>query len=454
MIRRREVTSREVVEAHLGRIEAVNGAVNAIVRRLDEQALTAADAADAALAEGNVVGPLHGVPCTVKESIDVAGTPTTQGIPLMAEAMATVDGPAVERLRAAGAIPIGRTNLPDLAMRMHTDSSLHGLTLNPRDPKLTAGGSSGGEAVALATGMSPLGLGTDLGGSVRNPAHCCGIASLKPTTGVVAAASQLPPQDFGIAVQLMGVEGVMARRVTDLKTALSVVAGAHPRDPKSLPVTLPDSPDRSLRIASCADPPGGDTHPDVVAGIRGAAETLAAAGHEVVEAVPESYSRAIELWGLVLVPDLAGLAELLRSVIGADGYAFLELTQAAVGEVSTAEWSAALTERHAVARAWEQFFSDYDVLLTPTWAAPPFPHGADIIDLDHTRSTLATVRPTLPANLLGLPAAVAPAAVVNGLPVGAQFTSRRFGERTTLAAAQALEDTVGILTPIDPKGAT
>lgn len=453
-IKRREVSSRDVVEAHLGRVDAVDGAVNAIVRRLDEEALAAADAADAALVEGTVVGPLHGVPCTVKENVDVADTPTTWGMSLLAEAMATVDAPVVERMRAAGAIPIGRTNLPDLGVRMHTDSTLHGLTRNPWDREVTAGGSSGGEAAALATGMTPLGLGNDLGGSLRNPAHCCGIASLKPTTGVVPAAHQLPPQDFGIAVQLMAVEGVMARRVADVATGLSVVAGAHPRDPKSLPVTLPAAPDQALRIALCAEPPGGDTHPDVVTGIREAAEALAAAGHEVVEAVPDSYARAFELWGLVLAPDLTVLGELLRSGTSPEGYAFLELTASTMGEVSIGAWSAALTERHALGRAWEQFFGDYDVLLTPTWTAPPFPHGADIADADQALATVATVRPTLPANLLGLPAAVAPAAVVNGLPVGAQFTSRRFGDLTALAAAQALEDAVGIFTPIDPNTGT
>ena len=175
-IQRREASSREVVESHLSRMDAVNGALNAVVRRFDDEALAAADRADKALADGAAVGPLHGVPLTVKENIDVAGTPTTQGLPILADAIATLDAPVVERMRAAGAIPIGRTNLPDLGLRVHTDSSLHGLTRNPWNADVTAGGSSGGEASALASGMSPIGLGNDLGGSLRNPAHCCGIA--------------------------------------------------------------------------------------------------------------------------------------------------------------------------------------------------------------------------------------------------------------------------------------
>lgn len=162
MIRGREVTSREVVQAHLDRIEAVNPHLNAIVRVLPDQALSAADAADKAVADGARLGPLHGVPFTVKENIDLAGTPTTQGVPALAEAVARVDAPAVDRLRRTGAIPVGRTNLPDFGLRAHTDSALHGLTANPWNPERSAGGSSGGDAVAVATGMSPLGLGTVL----------------------------------------------------------------------------------------------------------------------------------------------------------------------------------------------------------------------------------------------------------------------------------------------------
>ena len=160
-IRERAASSREVIEAHLARIDAVNPALNAVVRRLDDEALAAADVADKALTDGEDVGALHGVPFTVKENIDLAGTPTTQAIVVLADAIADRDAPVVERMRAAGAIPIARTNLPDLGLRVHTDSSLHGLTRNPWNPNVTAGGSSGGEASALASGMSPLGFGND-----------------------------------------------------------------------------------------------------------------------------------------------------------------------------------------------------------------------------------------------------------------------------------------------------
>ena len=254
----KQVSSREVVESHLARVHQVNQDVNAIVRLLTDDALAAADRADKAVANDEALGPLHGVPCSVKENIDVAGSPTTDGVPIFADAIAPCDSPTVERMRAAGAIPFARTNLPDFGLRVHTDSSFHGLTRNPWNPNVTAGGSSGGEASAIASGMSPIGLGNDIGGSLRNPAHCCGIASLKPTIGVVPMASAIPPQDKLLSSQLMLVEGPMARHVADVRAALGILAGQHWRDPRSVTAVLTDAaPGERLRIAVLTDPPGG-----------------------------------------------------------------------------------------------------------------------------------------------------------------------------------------------------
>src|SRR6185295_13676284 len=227
-IARRQLSSVEVVDAHLARIDAVNPALNAVVRILADEARAEAAAADRKLAAGESVGPLHGVPFTVKENIDMAGLPTTWGVPALAQAVVPVDAPVVERMRAAGAIPIARTNLPDMALRVHTDSSLHGLTRNPWHPGRTAGGSSGGEAAALASGMSPIGLGNDIGGSLRNPATACGIASIKPTLGRFPIANTVPAPDGSLTQQLMHVDGPMARTVADLRAALEILAGPHP----------------------------------------------------------------------------------------------------------------------------------------------------------------------------------------------------------------------------------
>ncbi|HZC99884.1 MAG TPA: amidase family protein, partial [Actinomycetes bacterium] len=182
-IRTRQATSVEVVEAHLRRIEAVNPSINAVTIVLGEQALEAAKAADRAVAAGGDLPPFHGVPFTVKEDLDLIGTPTTLGANALAHSYPTRDAPVVERMKGAGAIPIGRTNLSTLGMRLHTDSELRGATLNPWDPSRTPGGSSGGDAAALATGVSPLSLGNDTGGSLRWPAQCCGVNTLKPTLG-------------------------------------------------------------------------------------------------------------------------------------------------------------------------------------------------------------------------------------------------------------------------------
>ena len=451
MIRDREVSSREVVQAHLDRIEAVNAALNAIVRPLPDQALAAAEAADRAVADGAELGRLHGVPFTVKENIDVAGTPTTHAIPAMAEAVSPLDAPQVERLRAAGAIPLGRTNLPDFALRVHTDSTLYGLTRNPWNPERTAGGSSGGEAVALATGMSPLGLGNDLGGSLRNPAHCCGVASIKPSTGSVPAATAIPPQDQVASFQVMAVEGVMARRVGDVRAGFTVTAGQHPRDPLSVPAVFADlAPGERLKVAVLPEPPGGSTHPGVAAAVRRAADALADDGFDVVEAVPPDYEQAIELWSATLSPDLRVMKPLLDQIMGAGGRQFLDYSLEALPVLDLAGWASAHTARYGLARRWSLWYEEFPVLLSPVWTQPAFPVDFDISSADAAIATLELMRPVLPANLLGTPAAVVPAGMADGLPVGVQVMGGKYTELRCLAVAEAIEQRLGTLTPIDP----
>jgi amidase len=287
LIRRREVSSREVVQAHLDRISEVNGHVNAITVVLAETALAAADAADGAESRG----PLHGVPFTIKENIDCVGSPTTNGIPAFAEAMPAVDAPIVARMKAAGAIPIGRTNMPEMGLRLSTDNPLRGRTRNPWHPSLTAGGSSGGEGAALATGMTPFGLGNDIGGSLRNPAYCCGIASLKPTQGRIPHAGSIEPLDAGMAVQAMLVEGPMARSVADLKLGLSILAGRDIRDPRSVDAPLDGPPMARPRAALVTEISGANIPAATVAAIEMAGATLAAAGWEVEVAQPPEVER-------------------------------------------------------------------------------------------------------------------------------------------------------------------
>jgi len=231
MIASGKVRSAEVVEAYLDRIKEVNPSVNAVTVMLADTARDAAAAVDRTVAAGTRLGPLAGVPFTVKENIDLAGSATTWGVAAFAEQIASADAPMVARLREAGAIPLARTNLPDWAFRWDVESSRAGRTLNPWDPTRTPGGTSGGEAVALASGMTPLGLGNDLGGSLRVPAQMCGIATVRPSWGRVANSAVTQPWPEPIAFQMTNCQGPMARRVADLRLALAIISAPDARDP-------------------------------------------------------------------------------------------------------------------------------------------------------------------------------------------------------------------------------
>jgi amidase len=328
---------------------------------------------------------------------------------------------------------------------------LHGNTHNPWHPTRTAGGSSGGEGSALASGMSPLGFGNDIGGSLRNPATCCGIASIKPTTGVVPSATVIPPEDGGIAGQIMLTDGPMARHVADVRAGLLAIAGAHDRDVNALPVSLVDRTEgRALRVAVLADPPGGSTHPEVAAAIRNAGDALSDWGAQVEEATPPSFERALELWSLILIHEIRANMPLLELVMGDAGREFLGFAEEVFPQVNVSELMHGFVDRNRVAREWHGFLTDYDVLVLPTWAQPPFDLGFDVASLENAQAVLELLRPVLPGNVLGLPAAVVPVGMAGGMPVGAQVMGRRFADLTCLRAAEQLEDHFGTITPIDP----
>lgn len=450
----REVSSREVVDAHLARIETVNPQVNALVRVLAEDARAGAIEADRKVAAREPLGPLHGVPFTIKENIDFAGLPTTWGVPALAGAIAQQDAPVVERMRAAGAIPIGRTNLPDMALRVHTDSALHGLTRNPWNPLRTAGGSSGGEGVALATGMSPIGLGNDIGGSLRNPANACGIASIRPTLGRVPDAGTIPGEERLMAAQLMNSQGPMARTVADVRLGLGILSGAHPRDPWSLDMPFAGPPvPGAIKVAVVPHPPGGSVDPVVVAAVRAAADALADAGYAVTEACPPAYAEAVELWGRFLLGDFASILPQISAIMSADAMAFLNAAYAQTEPLSdAAAMSHVLVARDVIARAWSVFMAEYPLVLTPTWTQLPFEHGFDSASPENSAATIELMRPVVIANLLGLPSACVPAGRDGGtgLPIGVLINGRRFRDDLCLDAAEAIEARLGLQTPIDP----
>lgn len=446
------LTSREAVESHLGRIAEVNPAVNAVVKVLAESALAAADNADSAVRSGRPLGRFHGVPFTIKENIDVTGQATTNGVPIFADAIAPVSAPTVERMLAAGAIPIGRTNLPDMGLRIHTDSTLHGRTRNPWNPSRTAGGSSGGEAAALATGMSPIGLGNDIGGSLRNPAHACGVASIKPSRGVVPDTQSFPTPDRALSAQVMLNQGVMARRVADVRAGLETVAGHDPRDPVSVPAVLTDlSPGEKLTVAVLAEPPGGSTHPGVADAVRAAADALANAGHRVVEECPPDYELSFLLWAGMLFSELHDIRDQIDLVMGEGGRKLIANALDRFPPVSSLEVYLMHGQRDGVARRWGEWFVDHPVLLTPTWTQPAFEADWDISGDDGSMGTLELMRPVLPGNLLGLPCAVVPGGMADGLPVGVQVIGDRYTDLRVLAVAEQVEQALGTLTPIDPR---
>jgi amidase len=417
---------------------------------LNDEALAAADAADVAFSTGDALGPLHGVPFTVKENIAVAGTPTTSGMVLFAEAIAPRDDPAVERLRASGAIPVGRTNLPDAALRSQTNSSLHGLTLNPWNPAHTAGGSSGGEGVALAVGMSPLGLGNDIGGSVRIPAHCCGVAAIKPTVGVVPALAMNPVM---LCSQLMAVTGVMARHVEDLVAGLRAVAGQHSRDPRSVPALLVEMPDAPLRIALLDLPSGMSVDPQISAAVASAANTLASAGHTIIDDITVPFAATAALWSRLLAPELVAQRHLAVVHLDAGVVSFMDAVIARQPHVDANTWSSAFAERFRHNREWAKLFEQVDIVLAPTLTAPAMDLDADIATPASAQATLDAFAPTMVASVAGIPAATVPIAVVADMPISVQILAGHFRDLVALGCAQVLEDQLGTITPIEPRTA-
>lgn len=453
----REVSCVEVVEAHLQHIEKTNPQVNAIVHVLHDSARAAARAADATVARGAPLAPLHGVPFTTKVNIDMAGQATTWGVVPLARAVVPLDAPVVERMRAAGAIPIGRTNMPDMALRIHTDSSLHGLTRNPWNAARTCGGSSGGDAVALATGMAAIGLGNDLGGSLRSPASACGIASIRPTQGSVPDAGLVPTQDRLPSFQMMNTQGPMARRVADVRAALRVMAGAHLRDAGSFDMPTSRPRQGPIRVAVLAMPPGGRTDPAVAAMVRRAADLLSqAGGYELVEATPPAYEAAVGMWAKFLIGDFGLVLPKVAPLMGADSMRFLEAAAKSVGAFSgPLALSELLMQRDGIARAWNLFLSETPLILSPTWTQLPFAVGADVAAPEGVGAAVEMLRPVVPANLLGLPSACVPAGIDagSGMPVGVLLTGSRFADALCLDAAEAIERGRPPMTPIQPRGA-
>lgn len=453
LIRSRSVSPVEVVEAYLHRIEQINPSLNAIVT-LAEDVLDQARIAEAALARLDEVGPIHGVPLTIKDTIDTRGLRTTGGSRLRADHVPDRDATVVARLKAAGAIILGKTNTPEMAIPYETDNPVFGRTNNPHNPLTTPGGSSGGEAAAIAACLSPAGLGSDLSGSIRVPAHFCGIAGLKPTAGRVPSDGHTPaaagPISLGECV------GPMARQVKDLHLLFRVISNATQFEisNEDLSTELSAASIAGLRVAFFA---GDDTVPvteETTKALEAAAKALSDAGLEVREAKPPGIPEGSRLW--IDLFSRAAREQLREFYLGRESEAgplVSPALQADAGEenelgakIERAEALArALVERERLREEILRWMKSTPLILMPVSAGPAFTHGATRVDIrGQSISIFRACGHSHAANVFGLPSAVVPAGrSAEGLPIGVQIIGRPSEERIVLAAAGAIEEALG-----------
>jgi amidase len=451
MLRRREVSAREVVSAHIARIEAFDPAINAVVTRTFEAALARAAAADDALAGGGALGLLHGLPVAHKDLAETDGVRTTYGSPLFAENVPKRDALVVQRMARAGAISLGKTNVPELGVGSHTVNPVFGATRNPYDHARSAGGSSGGAAAALAARFVALADGSDLGGSLRNPASFCNVVGLRPSPG------RVPGWPLGDIADMVGVTGPMGRTVADAALLLAVLAGPDPRVPLALDQPPPAVGDpaqiravlnrdlRGIRIAWSPDL-GLPVEPDVLDVLSPARHVLAGLGGEVIDATPD-LSGADEVFrtfrafafATFRADLLARHADLLGPNVTWNIQRGLELT--------TADLSRATLLRAELAERINAFFSDIEILACPVSQVAPFDVTLDWVHEINGRP-LATYLDWMASAYLisatGLPAISVPAGfTAAGLPVGLQLVGRRRGDWDLLAVAHAFESATG-----------
>lgn len=453
LVRLRAASAREVAEAALARLESANPAINAVVECRPEEVLAQADAVDTALAAGEILGPLAGVPVTVKVNTDQQGYATTNGLVAQRELIAEADSPVVANLRAAGAIILGRTNTPTFSARWFTSNKLHGHTKNPRDPALTPGGSSGGAAAAVTAGIGAIAHGTDIAGSVRYPAYACGVHGLRPSLGRIPAFNASGPERT-IGAQITAVSGPLARTIDDLGLALAAMSAPSPRDPWFVPAPL-EGPPVPRRAALCTAPDGLATTPEVAAAVRDAAHRLEAAGWTVEEVASPPLAEAADLQGRLWIGE--GYAA-MRPAAEADGDpGLLNVLDNLAPEFAALPPSAvpdALRRRATLVREWSLFLAHYDVLLIPVSAELPFPDDLDLQGKAGFERVWRAQMTMIGLPLLGLPGlSVATGLAPSGAPLGVQVVAARFREDLCLAAGAAIEAAGVPPSPVDPRAA-
>lgn len=441
LIRTRQVSPVEVMQAHLDRIAAVDPKVNAIVT-VAEDALDGARAAEAAILAGGEIGPLHGVPFTVKDSIDTAGVPTQRGSPIFRGRIPATDATSVARLKAAGAILLAKTNLPEFSYWIESDNLLSGRSNNPWDLERTPGGSSGGESAAIAAGMSPLGLGTDLAISVRGPAAQTGIVSLKATHGRVPMTGIWPraPRRFWHV-------GPMARSIRDLALAFSLLSGPDGEDGYASRTVAADAglgtaPGRPLRVGWLVEPGFGPIDPEVAATVRAAAEALKGAGClvEAVRIPALERDFALDVFNTLHVMEMKPAFR--EATAGHDDQMYtMAKTMLALPDSSMDDYIAAEQAAERLRDGYAAYFRRYDALITPVLPIPAHKHGVTEFVIDgQTVDATYLQGATVPLNVTGLPGlSMRFGTSGEGLPINVQVVARWQAESTILHVAALLE---------------
>jgi Asp-tRNA(Asn)/Glu-tRNA(Gln) amidotransferase A subunit family amidase len=443
-IRAKKCSPMEVVDAHLERIAALHPKLNAFVHLDREGARKQARAAEAALMRGDGVGPLHGVPLTIKSCIDAAGWPIPAGSVLRKDYVAQSDAPLVARLRAAGAILLGNTNTPEYLMAYETDNLLSGKTSNPWNLERSAGGSSGGEGAAIAAGCSAGGVGSDGGGSIRVPAHFCGICGLKPTPGRIPATGHFP--DGGGAFGWIGVVGPMARTVADVGALFEVMVGPDPGDALSAPVpvrAVSEKDVRGLRVGVLESDALGQAMPETTVAVERAAKLLGEQGFKVATKRLNGLERAIQLWwyffgpviGHLIRDGAVGLEESLSPMLR-------EYVALATAEISMEfeTFLMACGERDSLRAAILRQMEEVTILLSPVSSGPAFWHGEGNWRSGEKENYRDTMRFSQWLNLTGFPGVAVPMGMSRGgLPIGIQVIGRPYEEELVLTVAEAIE---------------
>lgn len=437
-VRSKTLSATEVAQAHLDRIDHVNPSINAVVQTCHTEALEAAREVDAALARGEEPGALAGVPVTIKTNVDQKGHATPNGLRQLEGLIAQHDSPVVSNIRKAGGVIVGRTNTPVFSLRWFTKNSLHGQTLNPRNKAITPGGSSGGAAAAVASGLCAIGHGTDIAGSIRYPAYACGLHGLRPSHGRVPAHNA-SGGERGIGAQLMAASGPIARSIADLDIALAAMAAADPRDPWYVPVPLA-AQDFPKRAALTIAPDGMTVSDDVRTALMDAADKLRAAGWTVDETDCPPLRPAARINAQLWMAETKFAAQdLLRQEADADALFVFQQMLEDVGEIGLDDLMTALKARAGLVRDWAVFLRDHPIVLCPVSGELPFAQQLDV----QSEAAFARVfeaqltQRALPA--LGMPALSVATGAIADRPIGVQLIAPNYREDILLAAGRDLE---------------